>query len=281
MQTRWVAIVMAAALSASMLAGCGGGGDKDKTPTGTAAASDATSGAGKSTSTAPAGGTTSTSTPDSGSSGPTGPGSDELKALAKKFTDSTFKGTYKLTTSSTDPSSDAITDGQMVLYKDGDKRFRFDVTATQGDQPVSVIFIQTGETSVFCLKDAGELGALFGIAAGEGVCINSASSDENPVGTISSTFSDIENADITVLDRSSRTVAGKDGDCFRGKDNKTAEISTICFDKDGVILYADTEGADASKIEATDVAGSVSDGDFTPPYEIRDIPGLGGGDSTP
>jgi hypothetical protein len=165
----------------------------------------------------------------------------------------------------------------MQMFKDGDKRFRFDITALEDGQEIALLFIENGDTSAFCLKDAGELGQLLGIEPGKGVCFKSDPNDpNNPAGSLSSTFADIENDDSTVLETSTRKVAGRDGKCFRLKDNKTEEISTPCFSSDGDLLYVQTEGADASEIEATDITNSVSGGDFDLPYEVRDFPGLGG-----
>ncbi len=246
-------------------AACGGGSKSSSTATPGAAQPSSQSGA---TSSA---GATATS-----AGGGSGGGSDEVKAVTKKFADATFKGTYKLTAAPSVTGGGALENGQMVLYKQGGNRFRFDVTAVQDGKDLQIIFIETDSVSVFCLKDAGDFGAVFGVTAGQGLCFNSNTGGQNPVGSISQTFSDLENADVTVLEKSKRNIAGKDGTCFRAKDNKTAQISTECFASDGAILYAKTEGDDTSEIEATDISGSVKDSDFNPPYEVKDVPGLGG-----
>jgi hypothetical protein len=259
-------IAAAAVTGAITLAACGSGGSKSKTP-----ASGATQAAGQSGATSgPAKATAATS--DSGG------GSDELKAITRKFTASTFKGTYKLSTSGTSP--DTLQSGTMVLYKDGDKRLRFELTAKQDGQDVHVLYIEKDGAKYICFDDAGALGALIGAEAGKGVCVNSTSNDPNPASTIGGTFADLETADLTVLEQSKRTIAGKESGCYRTKDNKTGDIETVCFSNDGTLLYSKTEGDNASEMEATEVTGSVSGSDFDPPYEVKDIPGLGGG-STP
>ncbi len=142
---------------------------------------------------------------------------------------------------------------------------------------MSVIVIQNDTTSAFCLKDAGELAPLLGVEAGKGVCFKSNPDDpNNPVGNLSTTFSDIENADVTVLDTSTRKIAGRDASCYHVKDNTTSEVSTICFDDNGAMLYVQTEGTNSSTIEATDVKSSVDGSSFELPYEVKDFPGLGG-----
>ena len=164
----------------------------------------------------------------------------------------------------------------MRLFKDGQDRFRFDITATQDGQEMSVVFIQNGDTSAFCLKDAGELGPLLGVDAGKGVCFESDPNDpNNPVGSLSTTFEEIENADVTVLETSKREVAGRDAACYRARENSTEEISTICFSDDGAMLYVQTEGEDANTIEATEVKSSVDGSSFELPYEVKDFPGIG------
>lgn len=190
-----------------------------------------------------------------------------VAAITQKFAASTFQATYDVTGTGADPG------GTMVLYKDGPTRFRFDITASQAGQPLSVVFIQNDTTSAFCLKDAAGLGPILGIPAGQGVCFKSNPNDpNNPVGNLSSTFADIENADVTVLSTSTKTVAGRDTSCYRARDNTTSDISTICFASDGAMLYVQTEGANASTIEATDVTSSVASTNFDLPYQVKDFP---------
>lgn len=263
-------VVAVAAFAALIIAAasCGGGGaTNDRTPASTVEQAGSTpSGA----ATSP-GAATSTATRDGASGG----GSDDIKAVAKKFSESTFRANYRLTSTTTPDGG--IGDGQMVLYKQGEQRFRFDVKTTQDGKDISVIFIQNDNNkSLFCLGDAGELGALFGIESGQGVCVNSDTSEANPVGSISETFADLASENISVLETSKRTIVGREADCFRAKDDRTAAINTICFSGDGALLYAKGEGSDMSEIEATDVSAEVNDIDFNAPYEIKDIPGLGG-----
>jgi hypothetical protein len=270
---RWALIATAVVTGAMTLAACGGGGgSKNKTP-----ASGATQAAGQSGATsAPAKATAATGDSSSGDGG--GGGSDALKAITRKFTASTFKGTYNITT--TGGAADTIQNGTMLLYKDGDKRLRFELTAKQDGEDVHVVFIEKDGSQFLCFDAAGPIGALIGIEPGKGACVNSNSPDLNPASSIGSAFSDLESADLTVLEQSKRTVAGKQSECFRTKDNKTAQVETACFSSDGVLTYSKTEGDSGSEIEATEVSGSVSGSDFDPPYEVKDIPGLGGG-STP
>lgn len=253
---RWWMAATAIA-SVALIAACGGGSSKDKTPS-----AGATNGAAAQSTKA----ATSSSSDASG-----GGSSSDVKAITQKFAKATFQASYKVT------GSGAEGNGEMQLYKQGQDRFRFDITATQNGQPMSIIFIQKDGTSAFCLKDAGELAPFLGVDAGSGVCFKSNPDDpNNPVGSLSTTFSDIENADVTVLDTSTRKVAGRDASCYHAKDNTSGEISTICFADNGAMLYVQTEGSDASTIEATDVKSSVDSSSFDLPYEVKDFPGFGG-----
>ena len=161
----------------------------------------------------------------------------------------------------------------MQLYKDADKRLRLDATVTQDGQPLQVSFIQTDALSVLCLKDAGALGALLGLQPGEGVCIkNDASDNTSPIGNLGSLFSDIENADASAVETSTRNIAGKDTTCFKSTDSTSGNTTTACFSDDGVLMYSKQDGDSAVELEATDVRGSVESGDFDLPYEVRELP---------
>ena len=248
---RWWMPVAAIAMVA-LTAGCSGGSSKDKTSTSTAS-----------------GGSPSTAAATSSSSGTSGGGNvPDVKVTTQKFAGATFQANYKVTGAGVEGG------GQMQIFKDGQSRFRFDITATQSGQPTSVSFIQNDNTSAFCLKDPGDLGPVLGIDAGKGVCFKSDPNDpNNPVGNLSTTFSDIENGDVTVLDTSTRQVAGRSASCYHEKDNTSGDVSTICFGDDGAMLYVQTEGTDANTIEATDVKSSVSSSDFNLPYEVKNFPG--------
>lgn len=203
-------------------------------------------------------------------------GSGELSAVRENFRQATFKGTYTLTGSG-NPDA-ALSNGTMVIYKDGPDQFRFDVTAPQNGQDSKISFIQKGDSSAFCLDNAAEFGAILGIDSDKGICFKGdPGSATNPLGGLSDTFSDVA-ADGDILERSSRTIAGHDGQCYKVKANDTGTVSTSCFSGSGAILYAKTEGADESEIEATEISSSVSGSDFDLPYEERDFPtDLGGG----
>lgn len=241
--------ISAAAITVIVLAGgCSSSSSKDKTPAGAPSAA------------AP-----------SSSNRVGGEGVPDIKDITAKFANVSFQANYKVTGSGTEGGG-----GEMQLFKQGRDRLRFDITATQNGQPMSVMVIQKDGTSAFCLRDAGELAPLLGVDAGKGVCFKSNPDDSNnPLGNLSTTFSDIENADVTVLDTSTRTVAGRDASCYHAKDNTSGDVSTVCFAGDGALLYMQTEGADANTIEATDVKSSVDGNSFDLPFEVKDFPGVG------
>ena len=233
--------ILMTALASLALAACSGGGGGSKTPSGSG---------------------------DSGAATV----SPELQSVRNKFNDSTFKGTYKLSASTS--ADDGLGNGTMVIYKDGADRFRFDVTTQQNGQDSKVIFIQSPAAQAFCLDNAGDLGAIFGVDTNQGVCFKSdPESGDNPLSGLSGTFSDVA-ADGEVLEKSNRSIAGRDATCYRVKtsDNSGDTTSQSCFDDQGVLLYSKTEGTDESEIEATDISGSVADTDFNLPYEERAFP---------
>jgi hypothetical protein len=202
---------------------------------------------------------------------PSSGGAGELSDAAAMFAKSTFQARYTATSSST---TDGLAGGQVLLLKDGDKRLRFEASVAQDGQTMDIIFISTERASGFCLKDAGELGGLLGVEPGKGVCFKASPNDpNNPAADINSLFQDLETTNVTLLDTSSRTIAGQDTTCYRTKDNDSGETDTACLTKDGVLMAVSREGTDAFSMEAADVSRSVSASDFEFPYEVRDLPG--------
>jgi hypothetical protein len=157
-----------------------------------------------------------------------------------------------------------------------------EVTTKQDGVDTTIIFIETSDLQAFCLKDAGELGALIGVEQGKGVCFKTSPTDQsNPVGSIRDSLKDFENANVSVIEKSNRTIAGQDGRCFKTKDNDTADVTTTCFAADGAMLYVKTEGDSASEIEARSINKNVNADDFKLPYEEKELPGGLGIDATP
>jgi hypothetical protein len=109
---------------------------------------------------------------------------------------------------------------------------------------------------------------VFGIPADAGVCFNE---DARGV-VIPGTGLDLGallDEDPPVLEPSRRQIAGQDAHCFK---TRTPEgvITDICLSDDGVLLYS--RAADGTELEATAVLGEPSDGDFEPPFEMRELP---------
>ncbi len=265
--SRWLALAAVVIAGSMAMTGCSSSKKSDKTPASTGAAS--TPGPGG---TAASGKTAQATTSGGGATDP------EIRAIGKKFTQSTFNATYKATGSDTSQ----LSDGKLVLEKDGDKKFRLEVTTKQDGVETAIIFIESADTQAFCLKDAGELGALLGLEAGKGVCFPSSLKDaNNPIGGLRDSLNDFANANVSLIEKSSRTIAGQDGQCYKTKDNDTSEIATTCFNGDGALLYVKTEGDNASELEAQSVSKSVNADDFTLPYDVKELPGGLGGDSSP
>jgi len=219
---------------------------------------------------------TAQATAPAGDNGDTGDGGDsgdngELVDIAHKFADSSFRGEYKMTGT----PDETFGEGTLVLYKSGRDRLRFDISAEQDGETTEIVLVQTPDNNAFCLKNAAEFGALLGIADGEGVCFNNDPTGGEAAGDFSDIVDEIENGDWEIIETSERSVAGEDAKCYKTRDSD-GNVSDVCFSDDGFLLSA-TE-SDGSGLEATDVSGDVSDGDFDLPYEVRELPDFGGGD---
>jgi hypothetical protein len=258
--TRFRALLTVVVLLAGLLLAVACGGDDDDTNGGGAGAPTA----GATTDGGDAG--------DDGTDGDGAPSGDtaDLLDVAQEFTDASFRGEYKLTA----PPGNDLADGTLVIYKSGADRLRFDLTAEQEGETVEVILLETPQASVFCLKNAGEFGLLLGVPEGEGVCFNDDPTAGEGAGDFSDIIEEIESGDWEVVDRSEREIAGEDADCYQTR-SPDGQESNVCFSDDAYLL-ATTE-PDGSGLEATSVSGDVDDSDFDTPYEVRELPDIGGG----
>jgi hypothetical protein len=244
-------IIAVAALVASMtaFAACNGGDDNDNNGGGP-----------------PVGATAGTGS-DPGESGNGDSGDvDELSAIAERFADSTFQGQYRVIPA---PGDEDIGDATLAIYKSGADRVRMEIAAEQDGVPTEIILLQTPSASAFCLKNAGEFGALLGIAEGEGVCFNSDPTEGDATGDYSQIIEDIESGNGQIVERSERQIAGQDAKCYRIQE-PGGDVTDACFNDDGYLLAS--TGPDGSGLEATSVSGDVSDTDFDVPYEVREFP---------
>lgn len=196
--------------------------------------------------------------------------SPELQAIEDKAASSTFKATYR----TTGTEADVLEPGTLIVAKDGAARISWTTAATTNGKTVSTIFIETPELSATCLSEAGDLGAVVGVDPAQGLCLSNPRAESG--GSLREFFSVVDTANATLLEKSKRTIAGREGACYRTQDNAVGEVSTVCFTDDGILLYNSTEGDDAFEMEAQTVSSSVSDSDFELPYELKELPNLGG-----
>jgi hypothetical protein len=180
-----------------------------------------------------------------------------------------FRGEYTLTGA----PGDELGSGTLVLFKGTDGRVRFELSAEQEGETIEIILIETEDTSAFCLRNAGEFGALLGVPEGEGVCFEDDPTFGAGAGNFNEILDEIEAGEWEVLERSEREIAGQDASCFRTRD-AAGEVSDVCFNDDGYLLAALQQ--DGSGLEATDISGDVEDGDFELPYEVRELPDFSG-----
>jgi len=207
------------------------------------------------------GGSAPTRTPD--------PNTRDLASIAGEFAAASFRGEYTLKGG---PDSD-LGSGTLVIYKGGSDRLRFDVSGEQDGEVTEIILIQTSSTSAFCLKNAGEFGALLGIPEGGGVCFNDdpAGADDE-TGDYSDLIAQLESGQGEITGRSQRQIAGMAADCYQVH-GTGGDDSEVCFSADGYLLSTTEE--DGSGFEATSVSGSVADADFDLPYQVSELPDLG------
>jgi hypothetical protein len=197
-----------------------------------------------------------------------------LDDAVDRFERSTFTTTYE----ATDTDTENPLNGTVTMYKDGTDRFRMDITGTFEGQEATFIVIETPDLSSFCIEGALEFAELLGLPEGEeGVCFESDPTGGAGFGNLAEELRNFNAGDFEVLETESRTVAGRDADCYTLQEEGAEEVEEICIDDDGVLVYVRTEGATTTLLEATDVQTDVSDGDFELPYEVRELPGFGGG----
>jgi hypothetical protein len=254
---RWLVALIVVAIVGATMAACSGGGNKDKTP--------AASGTPGTESTASGGGKNADA--------------QELDALAEKFTKTSFKANYTLSST----SSEQPLDGTLVLYKDGADRFRFDITSQQDGQTTALTLIDANNQSVFCLQDAGDLAPILGVDQGKGVCIKNDPTDSaGGLGDILQNFKDLGSSDTTVTSKTTRTIAGQEAHCYEYEMKDSTDKNETCFSADGIPLYdKSVSDSDTTTMEATQLEGSVQTTDFNIPYEIKDLPDFGSGTPAP
>lgn len=265
-RTRWMALAALLTAGVAAFAACGGGSGNNGSGSGTRtpAAQQTTSGGGASTAEA--------EPTKKSNSGGGGGSSSELQDLADKFAKSTFRASYEISGG----DLEGITNGQIAIYKDGKDKLRFDIKGEQDGQAFEASFIETPTDSYLCLSGeaAASLGELIGVDTSQGVCTKSTPDDPtNPVGSLIGDFTDIAQGNVELQGKEKKTVAGEDGTCYTVLDKDTNETNVACFNDDGALLSI--ESGSSGTLTATSVEGSVSGSDFEPPYEVKDIPGLG------
>jgi hypothetical protein len=253
----WVAVLLA--LGALMFGACGGGDDDDDTTDEPQA-------------TEPAGGEDEPEEEEEeeeeeeGEEEPSGGGdTGEFVDSAQKFIDASFKTTYNATFAAAEDAP-----GSFTMYKSGTEKFRFDATSVVDGVEMKFIFISAGDTSGL---EAGELGVLLGVEAGEGVCF----ANDPTMGsfdTLSEQLNSFEEDELSDAEGlPDREVAGETVKCGRSTEDDGTSTE-VCFTDDGVLAYLKSD--DGTEFTATDLGGEPSDSDFELPYEVKEFPGIPG-----
>jgi hypothetical protein len=186
-------------------------------------------------------------------------GLDELRVVAERFGAATFSATYE---------SRAGAPLRFEIRKDL-RRFRLDVSGEREGAPFSAITIIGGSGSFACFT--GAQAEAFGQSP-DGVCAEVTNDAENPLTGVLAAFTVTEATRL--LETGQRQIAGREATCYR---TSNAGIEgTACFDPAGVLLAIESTDAGGINLVAVQVADTVRDADFLPPFEVKAIPGFGG-----
>ena len=154
----------------------------------------------------------------------------------------------------------------MTLYWKPDVGWRVDFSIAGGES----IFITTEGVTYSCTSIAGQ-GQCFESDADVDAPVPFLGLFTNPDELASFVAESISGVDVN---RSSRTIAGRDADCFSIEAEIEGQTGSAeyCF-ADGLILLLSVggegdDGAGIFSFEATEIGDTVSDSDFEPPFEI-------------
>jgi hypothetical protein len=114
--------------------------------------------------------------------------------------------------------------------------------------------------------------------SGTWTCYKSTAQEDNLTQTEDKMRTDM--TDYTVVTDGTKTVAGVATDCFKVTSKTDATVVRYCFAADGAPLYVKMESKDVvTEMTATAYTKSVSDADFVPPAEPKDMNALTGSPS--
>ena len=252
------ALFVALTLTAAMAA-CGGGDDGDNGEPAGATSTTASSTRTAAATTEPA----STAASDASATAPAN--SQDLATLTDvrdRFIASTFVATYE---------NRGPQDAEFVpvrIYKDAQDRYRVDFIGQRDGQAYSGSSIIDRGSAYIC--GTGEFARLIG-GNEAGACARDPGGTGNPLEALFGAFN--ADPDIRIIERSQRQISGRTADCYTTEHATSLERGTVCQDAAGGALLA-IESADplGTNIVATELRDQVSDADFAPPYEVRELP---------
>jgi hypothetical protein len=260
---RWqkIAPALAAMVTlAAALASCRGDGGNDTNESPTAASDERTQPAATVTADA------ATAPPDESPSAEANADDlDTLRQVRDRFIGSTFTATYE------NRGQTAVEFVPVRIFKDGESRYRVDFVGEREGQPYSGISIVDEGTGYIC--GTGELARLIG-GDEAGACVRDPGGTGNPIEALFGAFTVDES--LRIVERSERQVAGRIGQCYTTEHTASGARGTICTDSSGALLAIESADPTGTNIIASDVTDSVTDADFTPPYEVRELPDSGG-----
>jgi hypothetical protein len=202
-----------------------------------------------------------------GSDGGGNGGLADIEALASKAAGGvTAKVTYQFISD----AGGEVAKGEWVLVQRPPDT-RLEKSFVQNGEQIHTVDI-ISEESYICFSGGGQESCLASTA------------EEAEVGTVAfGFFFDIPRelaegaADVNLIDRSERSIAGLDSTCFTVRsDISGLGEGEVCFSKDGLLLFLHSEtNGDGVTFEATSVSTDVTDADFEPPFEVIDLEDLG------
>ena len=174
--------------------------------------------------------------------------------------------TYKFTS---DAGGEVVKGEWVMVRRPPDTRF--EISVVQGGGQFRTITI-VSEESYICFSSGGQES-----------CLASSAEEAEAGAEAFGFFFDIPRelaegaADVDLIDRSERSIAGLDATCFTVRsDISGLGEGEVCFSEDGLLLFLHSEtNGDGVTFEATSVSTDVTDADFEPPFGVIDFGDLG------
>jgi hypothetical protein len=196
---------------------------------------------------------------------------NDYEQLFNRFKAASFRADYRVANLGDSASDLGLTDPSLVIAQDGTGRQRFEITGKSEGQDVAFIIISNGADSGLCFK--GTVGDLPITGSEDGACVKS-SQVADQFGGVTRDLTGLEAGAYDVVEATDRSIAGQDASCYSLHSKTSGDQDDICIANDGGLLYFKSQ--DGTEFEATAYSEDVADKDFALPYDVVDVPGVGG-----